>query len=125
MRLEGKTVFITGAGGGIGSAAARRCAEAGARVVVTDVDRDGAEETASAIHEEGGDAVVHAFDVTDADRFEDCVTATADEYGLDVLVNRAGLRLVASRGYQPARTTLVSATRPPMFKRSTRASAIT
>jgi NAD(P)-dependent dehydrogenase (short-subunit alcohol dehydrogenase family) len=96
MRLEGKTVFITGASGGIGSATARRCAEAGARVVVTDVDSDGAEETASTIREEGGDAVVYALDVTDADRFEECVIATADEYGLDVLVNNAGV------GHPPA-----------------------
>jgi NAD(P)-dependent dehydrogenase (short-subunit alcohol dehydrogenase family) len=91
MRLDEKTVFITGASGGIGSATARRCAEAGARVVVTDVDSDGAEETAAAIREESGDAVVHPLDVTDADRFEDIVTATADEYGLDVLVNNAGV----------------------------------
>lgn len=96
MRLEGKTVFVTGAGGGIGGAAAQRCAKAGACVVVTDVDTDGAEETAAAIRDEGGDAVVHSLDVTDADQFEDCVTATADEYGLDVLVNNAGV------GHPPA-----------------------
>lgn len=91
MRLNDKTVFITGAGGGIGSATAHRCAAAGARIIVTDVDSDAAEEAAAAIRDEGSEAVAHDLDVTDADRFEELVTATAEEYGLDVLVNNAGV----------------------------------
>jgi NAD(P)-dependent dehydrogenase (short-subunit alcohol dehydrogenase family) len=98
MRFDGDTVFVTGAGAGIGEATAKRCAEEGARVVVTDVDTDGADATADDIREAGGDAVTHELDVTDADRFHDLVEATSEEYGLDVLVNNAGT------GHPPAYT---------------------
>ena len=91
-------MFVTGAGAGIGAATAERCAEEGARVVITDIDTDGAEETATAVREAGGEAVTHELDVTDADRFHDLVAATDEEYGLDVLVNNAGT------GHPPAYT---------------------
>ncbi|WP_254536888.1 SDR family NAD(P)-dependent oxidoreductase [Halomarina litorea] len=98
MRFDGKTVFITGAGAGIGEATALRAAEEGAHVVVTDVDREGAEATTTAIREAGGEAVTHELDVTNADRFHDLVQATDEKYGLDVLVNNAGT------GHPPAYT---------------------
>lgn len=91
MRLDDKTVFITGAGGGIGSETARKCAEMGARVIVTDVDSAAAERTVESLDEAENDTIHHTLDVTDADQFHDLVTATANEYGLDVLVNNAGV----------------------------------
>lgn len=89
--LDDKTVFITGSGGGIGSETARQCAAAGARVIVTDIDSDAAGSTVETIRESGGEAVAHELDVTNSEQFTDLLAATADEYGLDVLVNNAGI----------------------------------
>jgi NAD(P)-dependent dehydrogenase (short-subunit alcohol dehydrogenase family) len=96
MQLDGRTVFITGAGAGIGRASAERCAEEGAHVVVTDIDADGGAETVERIEDAGGDATFHELDVRDAEAFEHLVETTADESGLDVLVNNAGI------GHPPA-----------------------
>jgi len=92
MRLDGQTVFVTGAGAGIGAAIARRCDEAGALVVVTDVDEAAAEDTAADLE----DAVVRRLDVTDGERFRALVDEVAAEHGLDTLVNNAGV------GHPPA-----------------------
>lgn len=89
--LDNKTVFITGAGGGIGSETAKQCAYAGARVVLTDIDSDGVESVAESIRDSGGEAVAHGLDVTESEQFEDLVGVTAEEYGLDVIVNNAGI----------------------------------
>jgi NAD(P)-dependent dehydrogenase (short-subunit alcohol dehydrogenase family) len=91
MRLEDKTVFVTGAASGIGKATAERCAEEGAFVVVTDIDDDG-EDVAAAITESDapGDAIFRELDVTDAERFDELALDIAEEHGLDVMVNNAG-----------------------------------
>jgi NAD(P)-dependent dehydrogenase (short-subunit alcohol dehydrogenase family) len=93
MRLEDKTVFVTGAGSGIGRATAQRCAAEGATVIATDVDVDGGEETVAGIDDADlqGSAVFQELDVTDAAAFESTVDAAAEEYGLDVIVNNAGV----------------------------------
>ncbi|MDS0478656.1 SDR family NAD(P)-dependent oxidoreductase [Natrinema sp. 1APR25-10V2] len=90
MRLENETVVITGAASGIGQATAERCAEEGARVIVTDVDTEGGQAVAEAIEDDGGEAEFHELDVTDSDQFHAVVDAIAEEYGLDVMVNNAG-----------------------------------
>ncbi|WP_049889187.1 SDR family NAD(P)-dependent oxidoreductase [Natronolimnohabitans innermongolicus] len=90
MRLEDKTVVITGAASGIGRETATRCAEEGAFVVVTDVDADGGEETVKLIEDDGGSAEFRRLDVTDSERFDEVVDAVADEYGIDVMINNAG-----------------------------------
>lgn len=98
MRLEDETVFVTGAGQGIGEATAKRCAEEGAFVVVTDVNPDGGEATVADV-EEGeypGDATFTELDVTDGEAVHAAIDATAEEYGLDVVVNNAGV------GHPPA-----------------------
>jgi NAD(P)-dependent dehydrogenase (short-subunit alcohol dehydrogenase family) len=91
MRFENQTVFVTGAGSGIGRETALRCAREGATVVVTDVDVEGGEETVAAIETLAGDAVFTDLDVTDAEAVRDAVDATADAHGLDVIVNNAGI----------------------------------
>jgi 2-hydroxycyclohexanecarboxyl-CoA dehydrogenase len=83
MRFEGKTALVTGGSGGIGAATCRRLAAEGARVVVTDVSRDAADEVAGEI-----DGVALELDV----RSEESVTAAFEEAGpVDVLVNNAGI----------------------------------
>ncbi|GAA0675907.1 SDR family NAD(P)-dependent oxidoreductase [Natronoarchaeum mannanilyticum] len=91
MRLDGKTVLITGSGTGIGEATALRCADSGATIVSTDVDAEAAEETAASIREDGNEATSYELDVTDSDRFHEVVDEVAAERGLDVLVNNAGI----------------------------------
>jgi 3-oxoacyl-[acyl-carrier protein] reductase len=98
--LAGRNVGITAAAGtGIGAAAARRCLEEGANVVVSDHHRRRLEETRVELAKEFGDDRVHAIvcDVTDEDQVQALVDGTADRFGtLDVLVNNAGLGGTAS-----------------------------
>jgi len=91
MRLEDKTAFITGGASGLGREAAHRFAGEGATVVVADVDGEGVEETAAAIEADGGTATAHELDVRDSDAFGAAIDATAEEYGLDILLNNAGI----------------------------------
>jgi 3-oxoacyl-[acyl-carrier protein] reductase len=89
--LDGKVAILTGAGRGIGSAAAKMFAAEGAMVVVSDLDPNPAEETASAIKNAGGKAVVVAGDVTDPAFPAQLIKATLDVYsGIDIIVNNAG-----------------------------------
>ncbi|MFD1512895.1 SDR family NAD(P)-dependent oxidoreductase [Halomarina rubra] len=91
MRLEDKTAFVTGAGQGIGESTALRFAEEGAHVVASDVNTESVQETAETIEAAGGSAEAHDLDVTDADRFHELVDQVAEERGLDVVVNNAGI----------------------------------
>jgi NAD(P)-dependent dehydrogenase (short-subunit alcohol dehydrogenase family) len=91
MRLSDKTAFITGAGSGLGRAAAQRFAEEGATVVAADIDGGAAEETVEAIEAEGGAGAAHELDVRDSAAVHAAVDATAEDHGLDVVVNNAGI----------------------------------
>ncbi len=89
--LNGKVAILTGSGRGIGSAAAKLFAAEGALVVVSDLDPNPAEETAGAIRDAGGKAIVVAGDVTDSAFPKQLIQATLDTYaGLDIIVNNAG-----------------------------------
>ncbi len=86
--LDGKAAIITGAGRGIGRAAAGLLVEHGARVLVNDVDADAA---AQAAGELGGQAVAFAGDVTEPGSAEKLVAAAVEAFGaLDIVVNNAG-----------------------------------
>lgn len=98
MRLEDKTVFITGAGQGICEATAKRCAAEGAFVICTDVNEKTGPETVADIADDGGNAEFFELNVTDADSFSSLVDAVVTEHELDVLVNNAGV------GHPPAYT---------------------
>ena len=86
--LEGRVAFVTGAGRGMGRAIAERLAQEGARVAVTDLDKDTATEAAEAI---GGDAHAIRVDVTDGASVGTGVEEVNAVLGpIDVLVNNAG-----------------------------------
>ncbi|MDP6197537.1 MAG: SDR family oxidoreductase, partial [Porticoccaceae bacterium] len=89
-RLDGKTVVITGAGRGIGAVMAKRMAQEGANVVVTDVlDTQG---TVEAITATGGSAMGMSVDVTSDENLAAVVEATEKTFGsLDILVNNASI----------------------------------
>ncbi|MFF2846716.1 SDR family NAD(P)-dependent oxidoreductase [Streptomyces sp. NPDC058001] len=89
-RFDGYGVLVTGAGRGIGAAVARRFADEGARVLVTDLDPVAAEETAAALREQGATAEGLACDVADRAAVEAAVDRAVGAFGsLDVLVNNA------------------------------------
>lgn len=90
-RLHDKVAVITGAGSGIGRAAAELMSKEGARVVVADHDTRAAEETAALITAAGGQALPLTVDVMEEDSIADMVSATVNEYGaLHVLCNHVG-----------------------------------
>ena len=91
QRFEGKTVIVTGGGGGIGGATCRRFAAGGARVAVLDLNAEAAEKVAAAIRAEGGQAAAIQCDITDRASVDAAVAATETQLGpIDVLVNNAG-----------------------------------
>ena len=84
MNLGNDTVFITGAGSGIGRATALTVAESGGFVVATDVNDDGGEETVAAIEEYGLDGVVNNAGIGHPPATVENVTDTTFEYVVDV-----------------------------------------
>ena len=89
-KLEGKSALVTGAGGAIGGAIARRFAAAGASLCVADVDLDGAERTVAEIKAAGAKAVACPLDVADPASAERAVRLTVEQLGgPHVLVNVA------------------------------------
>ena len=93
-RLEGKRAIVTGAGAGIGRAIALRMSQEGARVVVSDVDEESANEVASELE---NDSLVQRSDVTKEDEVEALVSRVVEEWGgLDVMVNNAGVGIAAT-----------------------------
>ena len=89
---KGKVVLVTGAGNGIGKAIALRFAEAGAHVVVNDVNGQSAEEVKNQIYDSGGSAIAVEADVSNSDEVAEMFKkATSNFETVDVLVNNAGL----------------------------------
>jgi NAD(P)-dependent dehydrogenase (short-subunit alcohol dehydrogenase family) len=90
-RLDGQVALITGAGSGIGRAAALRFAAEGARVVVAEIAAEPGAATADAITAAGGEALFVATDVSQPDSVAAAVEATLQRFGgLQVLYNNAG-----------------------------------
>jgi NAD(P)-dependent dehydrogenase (short-subunit alcohol dehydrogenase family) len=91
-RLDGRAALVTGGGGGIGSACARALGEAGAAVLIVDVDVDAARRVAGALTGDGIRAEAHAADVTDPDAVAEMVELCQAEFGsIDIAVNNAGI----------------------------------
>lgn len=91
MRLANKRTIITGAGSGIGRAAALAFAREGASVLVADIRLAAAEEAAEEIQARGGTAIATGTDVSKLQEVADMVEAANSAWGgVDVLVNNAG-----------------------------------
>lgn len=89
-RVAGKVALITGGGSGIGEATAKRFSQEGAKVVVVDINEDGARRVAREIQAKGGQASALRADVADPTAAEAMIKHAVDTFGrLDVLHNNA------------------------------------
>lgn len=89
--LTGRTVLVTGGGGGLARATCDRFVECGARLAIADVDRDAAQETTQTARDRGGAAIAYKLDVTDPDAVHEWVDKVCNDLGgPSVLVNFAG-----------------------------------
>jgi NAD(P)-dependent dehydrogenase (short-subunit alcohol dehydrogenase family) len=92
ISLDGKVAVVTGSGRGIGRAYARALADAGAAVVVNDVDADVADEAVATITGAGGRAVAEVVPVGSAEAAERLVGRAVEAFGrLDIMVTNAGI----------------------------------
>ena len=90
--IKNKTALVTGAGSGIGKAAAELYAKLGAKVVVSDVNEANGKEVVSKIIAAGGDAVFIKADVSDPAACEALIAGAVKQYGsLDIACNNAGI----------------------------------
>ena len=92
MQLEDKNAVITGAGSGVGRAAARCFAREGARVIAADIDLASAQETVRLIEEEAGTAQAVGVDVSVDAQVAATVATCVDAFGrLDIMFNNVGI----------------------------------
>jgi NAD(P)-dependent dehydrogenase (short-subunit alcohol dehydrogenase family) len=91
FRLDGRVACVTGAANGIGAAIAKGLAQAGAHVVVADIDADGAALTVATIEEQGGQGMAVHCDVVERASVDELATRIVTRLGrVDILVNSAG-----------------------------------
>ena len=94
--VQGKSIIVTGAGGGFGRLTSLKLAALGARLACADVDKASAEATAAAIREAGGQAIAVAADVARIEDMRALAGAAVEAFGaIDVLVNNAGIMPLA------------------------------
>jgi 3-oxoacyl-[acyl-carrier protein] reductase len=89
--LSGKTAVVTGGGAGIGRAIAEAYADAGARVVVAEIDAGRADDVRAALQAKGGDSLVSVTDVRNTQQVATLFEEVERRFGgLDILVNNVG-----------------------------------
>jgi NAD(P)-dependent dehydrogenase (short-subunit alcohol dehydrogenase family) len=97
MRLNGKIAIVTGAGRGMGQAAALRLAQEGAKVVVADINPEDGKQAVADIRAADGEAIFAQTDVTKAKEVEAMVAAAEQEFGgLDIIFNNAAIQLIGT-----------------------------
>jgi NAD(P)-dependent dehydrogenase (short-subunit alcohol dehydrogenase family) len=92
VRLESKTVVVTGAARGIGAAIARRLAAEGACTICADMDGEELERVAEAIQSSGGRAEAHSCDVSEPADVEQIMVAAERQGGPNALVSNAAIQ---------------------------------
>lgn len=97
-RLKERVAIVTGGAGGIGSAFARGLAQEGARVVIADMDEQGAQELASELERAGHECLALCVDVTSAESTAGMARAALERFGrIDILVNTAAIYATLER----------------------------
>ncbi len=94
--LENKVAVVTGSGQGIGEAIARKLAEYGARVIVTDINAEKGQAVADDLNAQGHEAAFRRFNVIDFEHIRENINEMRDIFGrIDIWVNNAGITGVA------------------------------
>ena len=94
MRLKDKVAIITGGASGIGKATAILFAEHGAKIIVADIDAQGANQTVTDIHDAGNEGIYVQTDVSVSENTQRMVQEALNNYGkLDILFNSAGIAM--------------------------------
>jgi 3-hydroxybutyrate dehydrogenase len=94
--VQDKVVFITGAASGIGLELAHAYAKNGAKVVISDLNREKAEEAAKSLQEKGSSALGLGCNVTNEEELKAALDAALEKFNrIDVLINNAGLQYVS------------------------------
>jgi NAD(P)-dependent dehydrogenase (short-subunit alcohol dehydrogenase family) len=94
MKLKDRIVVVTGSGSGIGRACAIECANEGAKVVVADINLEGARETVNQINSGSGIAIAFKTDVSKPESVKQLVDFTIKTYsGINALINNAAIQV--------------------------------
>ncbi|MEK5067838.1 3-oxoacyl-ACP reductase FabG [Sporosarcina sp. FSL K6-1508] len=92
MRLQDKTVVITGGANGIGAVAAALFGKHGAQIAIVDFDKIAGEAKAQQLHEKGIEAAFFQADVSDSENVKGMATKVIEQFGkVDILINNAGI----------------------------------
>lgn len=92
MNFSGKTIIITGSGGGIGEGYAKACASKGMNVVIAELNSEAGNRVADAINGDGGKALFVQTDVSDEASAKACANKTVEAFGeINYLINNAAI----------------------------------